>query len=76
MEGGDDSEYFTHLFSMDCDINMFEINKGFIRLVDHMGDDMAIVKSARVSYGNESKGPEADKKLIKFLVKAESWNTL
>lgn len=54
---------------MDCDINMFEINKGFIRLVDHMGDDMAIVKSARVSYGNESKGPEADKKLIKFLLK-------
>jgi thymidylate synthase (FAD) len=69
LEGGDDSEYFTHLFIMDCDINMFEINKGFIRLVDHMGDDMAIVKSARVSYGNESKGPEADKKLIKFLLK-------
>jgi thymidylate synthase (FAD) len=47
---------------------MHNINKGFIRLVDHMGSDMAIVKSARVSYGNESKGPEADKKLIKFLL--------
>ena len=46
---------------------MHNVDKGFIRLVDHMGSDMAIVKSARVSYGNESKGPEADKKLIKFL---------
>ena len=48
---------------------MHNVDKGFIRLVDHMGSDMAIVKSARVSYGNESKGPEADKKLIKFLLK-------
>ena len=46
LEGGDDSEYFTHLFSMDCDINMFEINKGFI--LDHMGDDMAIVSALMV----------------------------
>lgn len=43
-------------------------SEGFIRLVDSMGDDMSVVKSARVSYGKESKGKEADQKLINFLM--------
>jgi len=45
------------------------LDKGFIRLVDTMGDDMSVVKAARVSYGKESKGKEADKKLINYLMK-------
>ncbi len=42
---------------------------GFVRLVDTMGDDMAVVRAARVSYGNESKGEKADEKLIHYLMK-------
>ncbi len=41
---------------------------GFVRLVDTMGDDMAVVRAARVSYGNESKGEKADEKLIHYLM--------
>jgi len=43
------------------------LDKGFIRLVDSMGDDNSVVRSARVSYGNETKGEAADKRLIKYL---------
>ena len=46
-----------------------EVNDGFVRLVDSMGDDMAVVKAARVSYGKESKGESADRKLIDYLMK-------
>ena len=48
---------------------MFPVHDGFVRLVDTMGDDMSVVKAARVSYGNESKGKEADQKLIHYLLK-------
>jgi len=41
---------------------------GFVRLVDHMGGDNAVVQAARVSYGKGLKGEEADKKLIGFLL--------
>jgi len=48
---------------------MFPVHEGgFIRLVDSMGDDMSVVRAARVSYGNESKGEDADKKLIHYLM--------
>ena len=36
-------------------------NEGFLRLVEVMGDDHAVVRAARVSYGEESKGDEADR---------------
>jgi thymidylate synthase (FAD) len=42
---------------------------GFVRLVDSMGDDMTVVRAARVSYGNEIKGEEEDRKLIHYLMK-------
>ena len=45
------------------------VQGGFVRLVDTMGDDMSVVRSARVSYGNESKGAEADEKLVHYLIK-------
>lgn len=48
---------------------MFPVHEGgFIRLVDSMGDDMSVVKAARVSYGNESKGEDEDIKLINYLM--------
>ena len=45
------------------------LDKGFVRLVDFMGGDQGVVDAARVSYGGVSKGPEADKKLIGYLLK-------
>ena len=46
------------------------LDKGYIRLVDHMGSDLSVVNSARVSYNRatESIRPE-DEKLINFLAK-------
>ena len=48
---------------------LFPVHNGFVRLVDTMGNDMAVVKAARVSYGNETKGDKADQKLIHYLMK-------
>jgi thymidylate synthase (FAD) len=45
------------------------LDKGFVRLVDFMGGDQGVVDAARVSYGGASKGSEADKKLIGYLLK-------
>ena len=45
---------------------------GFVRLVDHMGDDLSIVRSARVSYDADwrpVKDHTGDEKLIKYLWK-------
>jgi thymidylate synthase (FAD) len=44
------------------------LDKGFLRLVDMMGDDYAAVKAARVSYGKGIKTPEKDKNLIFYLM--------
>lgn len=45
------------------------LDHGFVRYVDHMGDDKRILEFARVSYKSGSKGDEADKKLLHYLWK-------
>lgn len=45
------------------------LDKGFIRLVEDMGGDRAVVQAARISYGNGLKTPEEDQKLISYLMK-------
>lgn len=45
------------------------LDKGFVRLVEFMGGDQGVVDAARVSYGGKSKGEEADRKLIAYLLK-------
>jgi thymidylate synthase (FAD) len=45
------------------------LDKGFVRLVDAMGSDASIVQAARVSYGQGTKTPEEDRKLLKYLLK-------
>jgi len=44
------------------------LDKGFVDLVSVMGSDETVVKSARVSTGSGSKGPEKDKRLINYLM--------
>ncbi len=45
------------------------LDKGWIELQDMMGDDLAIVNAARVSFLGESKGDEQDKKLLFYLLR-------
>jgi thymidylate synthase (FAD) len=46
------------------------LDKGYVRLVDTLGDDLSIVNAARVSYDKESDEFTAkDEKLISFLVR-------
>jgi len=45
------------------------LDHGFIRVVDYMGDDSAIVQAARVSYGSGTKKVSQDKGLIHYLMR-------
>ncbi len=45
------------------------LDHGFIRLVDYMGDDAAIVQAARVSYGAGTKHVQNDDGLIRYLMR-------
>lgn len=47
------------------------LDKGFVRLVDYMGDDQRIVQAARVSYGEGTKSYRQDKGLINYLLRHE-----
>jgi thymidylate synthase (FAD) len=50
--------------------NEFKIlDHGFIRVIDYMGDDSAIVQAARVSYGSGTKQIREDIGLINYLLR-------
>lgn len=42
---------------------------GFVELITISGDDNSVVSAARTSYMGETKGPEADKKLLFYLMR-------
>ena len=45
------------------------LDHGFVRCVDYMGDDAAIVQAARVSYGKGTKKISQDEGLIRYLMR-------
>ncbi len=45
------------------------LDHGFIRVIDYMGDDSAIVQAARVSYGKGTKKVSEDQGLINYLMR-------
>ena len=45
------------------------LDHGFIRVIDYMGDDTAIVQAARVSYGAGTKHVSNDEGLIRYLMR-------
>lgn len=45
------------------------LDKGFIRLVDYMGNDFSIVQAARVSYGKGTTKKSRDEALIRYLLR-------
>lgn len=53
---------------------------GFVEYVDHMGDDLSVVRSARVSYGRHESSEAFDEikdyKLVKYLLRNAHWSPL
>ena len=45
------------------------LDKGFIRVVDYMGNDASVVQAARVSYGKGTKKRSEDEGLIRYLLR-------
>jgi thymidylate synthase (FAD) len=45
------------------------LDHGFVRVIDYMGDDAAIVQAARVSYGRGTKRVQEDTGLIRYLMR-------
>ena len=45
------------------------LDHGFVRVIDYMGDDNAIVQAARVSYGQGTKKSRDDAGLIRYLMR-------
>ncbi|GAB4195284.1 MAG: FAD-dependent thymidylate synthase [Thalassobaculales bacterium] len=45
------------------------LDHGFVRVVDYMGDDAAVVQAARVSYGKGTKSLRDDAGLIRYLMR-------
>ena len=45
------------------------LDHGFVRIVDYMGDDSAIVQAARVSYGAGTRRARDDEALIRYLMR-------
>ena len=58
-------------------IDLFGDDIGSVDYVSHMGSDLTVVNSARVSFGVEKSAlDEKDKKLIKYLIKHRHTSTL
>ena len=45
------------------------LDHGFVRVVDYMGDDAAVVQAARVSYGKGTRKVSEDRGLINYLMR-------
>lgn len=70
----DMSEHTTHRATIDALERLIDqaipvLDHGFIRVVDYMGDDHAIVQAARVSYGKGTQRKSQDRGLINYLMR-------
>jgi thymidylate synthase (FAD) len=45
------------------------LDHGFVRVIDYMGDDAAVVQAARVSYGRGTRRVSEDEGLIRYLMR-------
>tara|TARA_B100001123_G_C15050695_1_gene923473 strand:+ start:22 stop:756 length:735 start_codon:yes stop_codon:yes gene_type:complete len=56
---------------------LYDDGIGFVELVDHLGSDLSVVNSARVSFGKHKEDiDEKDKRLINYLIKHKHTSTL
>jgi thymidylate synthase (FAD) len=51
------------------DVPLRVLDDGFVRVIDYMGDDSAVVQAARVSYGTGTKRVRDDRGLIRYLMR-------
>src|SRR5512135_280182 len=45
------------------------LDDGFVRVIDYLGDDAAIVQAARVSYGKGTRRVQEDRALLRYLMR-------
>lgn len=58
-------------------VDLYGDSLGFVQLVEHLGTDLSVVNSARVSFGGHKEEiEEQDKKLINYLIKHKHTSTL
>ncbi len=61
------------VMSLGLEVRLFEpvpvLDHGFVRVVDYMGDDAAVVQAARVSYGRGTRKARDDENLIRYLMR-------
>lgn len=51
------------------------LDKGFIEVIDYLGDDLTVVNSARVSFGKrKTKYDENDRILVQYLAENKHWS--
>ena len=51
------------------------LDSGFIEVIDHLGDDLTVVNSARVSFGKRKTVYEdGDRKLVTYLAKHKHYS--
>lgn len=51
------------------------LDKGFIEVIDKLGNDLTVVNSARVSFGKRKESFDVnDRKLVKYLAKHKHWS--
>ena len=61
----------------DKTISLYDDNIGCVSYVEHMGSDLTVVNSARVSFGVEKTDlDDRDRKLINYLIKHKHTSTL
>ena len=51
------------------DVKYRVLHDGFVRVVDYMSNDRTIVRAARISFGKEQSSDDADRRLIRYLMK-------
>jgi thymidylate synthase (FAD) len=52
------------------------LDKGYLGLVDFMGDDQTVVDAARMSYGKGTRRVQEDRGLIRYLVRNRHWTPI
>ncbi len=52
------------------------LDKGFLGLIDFMGDDDAVTRAARVSYGTGTRRVSEDRNLIRYLIRNRHWSPI
>ena len=61
---------------MEQRVDLYGDNIGYVEYVDHMGSDLTVVNSARVSFGKHKETlNEKDERLISYLVKHRHTST-